>query len=110
MSLNLNFFRERGYQVLPGVIGAETARSLKSYLEGLVDVSLELVRPKLPFASREDFVTKVDEVCRSGHLEDYERETLSPLAQKKLSIDLDDGVKHNYPLFGNALKKVTGLS
>ena len=23
---------------------------------------------------------------------------------------LDDGVKHNYPLFGKALKKITGLS
>ncbi|MBB3204905.1 type II restriction/modification system DNA methylase subunit YeeA [Rhodopirellula rubra] len=43
-------------------------------------------------------------------LEDYERETLFPLAQKKIDIDLDDGVKHNYPLFGKALKKVTGLS
>jgi hypothetical protein len=43
-------------------------------------------------------------------LEEYERDTLFPLAQKKITIDLDDGVKHNYPLFGNALKKVTGLS
>ncbi|MDV6034410.1 MAG: BREX-1 system adenine-specific DNA-methyltransferase PglX [Phycisphaera sp. RhM] len=43
-------------------------------------------------------------------LEDYERDTLFPLAQKKIEIDLDDGVKHNYPLFGKALKKVTGLS
>ncbi|QDS92472.1 N-6 DNA Methylase [Roseimaritima multifibrata] len=43
-------------------------------------------------------------------LEEYERDTLFPLAQKKIEIDLDDGVKHNYPLFGKALKKVTGLS
>ena len=43
-------------------------------------------------------------------LEDYETETLFPLAQKRIEIDLDDGVKHNYPLFGKALKKVTGLS
>lgn len=43
-------------------------------------------------------------------LEDYERNTLFPLAQQKIEIDLDDGVKHNYPLFGKALKKVTGLS
>ncbi len=41
---------------------------------------------------------------------DYERETLYPLAGQNISIDLDDGVKHNYPLFGKALKKVTGLS
>jgi hypothetical protein len=43
-------------------------------------------------------------------LEEYERDTLFPLAQKKIEIDLDNGVKHNYPLFGKALKKVTGLS
>lgn len=43
-------------------------------------------------------------------MNDYEREILYPLAGQNISIDLDDGVKHNYPLFGKALKKVTGLS
>ena len=42
--------------------------------------------------------------------EDYERDILFPLAQQQIEIDLDDGVKHNYPLFGKALKKVAGLS
>ena len=41
---------------------------------------------------------------------DYEREVLYPLAGQNIAIDLDDGVKHNYPLFGKALKKVVGLS
>jgi type II restriction/modification system DNA methylase subunit YeeA len=40
----------------------------------------------------------------------YERDILYPLAGQNIEIDLDDGVKHNYPLFGRALKKVTGLS
>ena len=43
-------------------------------------------------------------------LEDYEQETLYPLAVEKKEIDLDDGVKVNYKQFGKALKKVTGLS
>jgi len=43
-------------------------------------------------------------------LDDYERDTLYPLATQKIEIDLDDGVKVNYPKFGKALKKVTGLS
>ena len=43
-------------------------------------------------------------------LSDYERETLYPLATKQIEIDLDDSVKRNYPKFGKALKKVTGLS
>ena len=41
---------------------------------------------------------------------DYERDILYPLAGQNIEIDLDDGVKHNYPLFGKALKKITGLS
>jgi hypothetical protein len=40
----------------------------------------------------------------------YEHDILYPLATQKIEIDLDDGVKHNYPLFGKALKKVAGLS
>ena len=41
---------------------------------------------------------------------EYEHDILYPLATQKIEIDLDDGVKYNYPLFGKALKKVTGLS
>ena len=43
-------------------------------------------------------------------LEEYEKDIIYPLATQKIEIDLDDGVKHNYPLFGKALKKVVGLS
>jgi hypothetical protein len=37
-------------------------------------------------------------------------DVIFPLAQKKIEIDLDDGVKANYPKFGSALKKIAGLS
>ncbi len=43
-------------------------------------------------------------------LDEYERDILYPLATKQVEIDLDDGVKVNYPKFGKALKKVVGLS
>ncbi|MBC8466714.1 MAG: BREX-1 system adenine-specific DNA-methyltransferase PglX [Deltaproteobacteria bacterium] len=43
-------------------------------------------------------------------LDNYERDTLYPLAAQKVEIDLDDGVKVNYKKFGKALKKVPGLS
>jgi len=43
-------------------------------------------------------------------LNEWERDVVFPLAQSKIEIDLDDGVKANYPKFGAALKKVTGLS
>lgn len=43
-------------------------------------------------------------------LNEWEREVIFPLAQQKIEIDLDDGVKANYPKFGTALKKIAGLS
>ena len=44
-----------------------------------------------------------------GELEEWERDVIFPLAQAKIEIDLDDGVKRNYPLFGPALKPIKGL-
>jgi type II restriction/modification system DNA methylase subunit YeeA len=41
---------------------------------------------------------------------EYEKDILYPLATQKIEIDLDDGVKVNYPKFGKALKKIVGLS
>jgi type II restriction/modification system DNA methylase subunit YeeA len=51
-----------------------------------------------------DKVTKI-----MAELEDYERDVLYPLATQQIEIDLDDGVKVNYPKFGVALKKIPGL-
>jgi len=48
--------------------------------------------------------TQIDE------LHEWEREVVFPLAQQKIEIDLDDGVKANYPKFGTALKKIPGLN
>ncbi|UQS22885.1 BREX-1 system adenine-specific DNA-methyltransferase PglX [Amycolatopsis thermalba] len=42
-------------------------------------------------------------------LAEYEHDVLYPLASRQLAIDLDDGVKANYPKFGAALKKIPGL-
>jgi type II restriction/modification system DNA methylase subunit YeeA len=40
----------------------------------------------------------------------WEREVLFPLATQKIEIDLNDGVKANYPKFGAALKPIKGLN
>ena len=44
-----------------------------------------------------------------AEMEEYEREVLYPLATRQVEIDLDDGVKVNYPKLGAALKKIPGL-
>jgi len=43
-------------------------------------------------------------------LQEYERETLYPLATERISIDLDDGVLVNYNKFGDAIAAVAGLN
>jgi hypothetical protein len=42
-------------------------------------------------------------------LDEYEHGVLYPLATQQVQIDLDDGIKANYPKFGGALKMITGL-
>lgn len=80
-----------------------TAR--QSYLETL-SISESAPAPEKTKALREIENLKKD----IAELKDYERQTLYPLATQQIKIDLDDGVKVNYPKFGKALKKVPGLS
>ena len=45
-----------------------------------------------------------------NELEKWEKEVIFPLASQRIEIDLDDGVKTNYPQFGQSLKKISGLN
>jgi type II restriction/modification system DNA methylase subunit YeeA len=56
--------------------------------------------------SLKDVATVIKQIAE---LEEWEREVIFPLAQAKIEIDLDDGVKRNYPKFGAALKSIKGL-
>lgn len=42
-------------------------------------------------------------------IDSWEKDVLFPLATQNISIDLDDGVKANYPKFGDALARIPGL-
>jgi hypothetical protein len=42
-------------------------------------------------------------------LDAWERDVIYPLATRRIEIDLDDGVKANYPKFTGALKPIKGL-
>ena len=44
-----------------------------------------------------------------AELSDYEHDVLYPLATQQIGIDLDDGVKTNYPKLYPALRKIAGL-
>lgn len=82
-------------------------KKLASRLEYLQQVAIS------PSASQDD-KTKADKEAETIkkqllELDDYERETLYPLATKQVELDLDDGVKVNYLKLGAALKKIVGL-
>ena len=67
--------------------------------------------PGLKQGDRTRAQKEVDRVAKIiMELRDWERDVILPLAQQKIEIDLDDGVKANYPLIGNALKKIPGLN
>lgn len=54
----------------------------------------------------EDTKKKIEYESIDKDLNDYEMNTLYPLAIQHLTFDLDDGVKANYQKLGNALKKI----
>ena len=78
--------------------------SHKKYLEAVsINASASQNEKTQALKEIEKFKKKITE------LEEYERDVLYPLATEQVKIDLDDGVKINYPKFGNALKKIPGL-
>ena len=94
VSVVLDYLRE---------FGAKLA-SRKSHLEA-VSIDANVSRGEKNKALKE--IEKVSRMI--NEMKEYEHEVLYPLATRKVSIDLDDGVKVNYPKFGTALKKIAGL-
>lgn len=61
-------------------------------------------------AERNDRLKEGDRIRKMlVELAEYEHDTLYPTASQAITIDLDDGVKANYPRFGAALRKIPGL-
>ena len=91
---------------------------LNEYLRELI-TKLQAERTRLevladdPAASQSQRTRALKDVAsvikQLDELTEWEREVVFPLAQAKIEIDLDDGVKANYPKFGAALKPIKGL-
>lgn len=68
------------------------------------------VDPAASNAAKNKAIKEADRAAKViDELADWERDVLFPLATRKIEIDLDVGVKSNYPKFGTALKKIAGL-
>ncbi|MGB4407856.1 MAG: BREX-1 system adenine-specific DNA-methyltransferase PglX [Sphaerochaeta sp.] len=80
---------------------------LSSYMESL---RRKEANPDLAKGEKVRALKELDKLSKTQDiLSAYERDVLFPLATQKIEIDLDDGVKVNYPKFGTALKKIAGL-
>ena len=62
-------------------------------------------RDKTAARKETDKLTRILREC-----EEWERQTLLPLAQARIELDLDDGVKVNYQKLGEALAPIPGLA
>ena len=111
-SFNVLIYMHRYQPDTVSIILNEYLRKYQAKLEEsrnqkeIISISLGSSPQEKIMALRE--IEKIKKILRE--LNDFEHETLYPLANEKIEIDLDDGVKVNYNKFGSAIKKVAGLS
>jgi type II restriction/modification system DNA methylase subunit YeeA len=89
-------------------------RYLREYQAKLRDRLAHLEREQASpgLAAREKTAARkeADRLMKILHeCEEWERQTLLPLAQARIELDLDDGVKVNYLKLGEALAPIPGL-
>ena len=53
-------------------------------------------------------IQKIDSII--DELKNWEKNVIFPLASQRLELNLDEGIKVNYPKLGIALKKISGLN
>lgn len=94
------------HRYTPSTVGQILTRYLREYVEKLNAKIGQLDQSDRAADNRQ--ADKYRAVVRE--LTDWERDVIYPLANERIDIDLDDGVKANYNKFPHALTKVTGLS
>jgi hypothetical protein len=86
-------------------------RPLRAKLEAAQRAAKELeIDPDASAAERNKAKRTIERLAKQiAEVTEWERDRLYPLAVQRIPIDLDDGVKTNYPKFAGALKPVKGL-
>lgn len=94
------------HRYTPSTVGQILTKYLREYVE-----KLNAKIGQLEQSDRAADNRQADKYRAAVHeLTDWERDVIYPLANERIDIDLDDGVKVNYNKFPHALAKVTGLS
>ena len=94
------------HRYTPSTVGQILTKYLREYIEKLNATIGQLDQSERATDNRR--ADKYRAVVRE--LSDWERDVVYPLANERVDIDLDDGVKKNYNKFPRALAKVAGLS
>ena len=94
------------HRYTPSTVGQILTKYLREYIEKLNATIGQLDQSERAADNRQ--ADKYRAVVRE--LSDWERDIVYPLANERVDIDLDDGVKKNYNKFPHALAKVAGLS
>ena len=79
-------------------------RNRLAHVTGL-QVTAPTAKAKTEARKEADKLTKILHEC-----DEWERQTVLPLAQARIELDLDDGVKTNYLKLGEALAPIAGLA
>ena len=110
-SFNVLFYMHRYRAELFSQVLEDYLRPFQSKLEGHLGDLNRTMNDSSASALEIKTATKAIDNIRAiqRELQDWERDVLYPLAGKRLPMDLDDGVKVNYPRFAPALKKIPGL-
>jgi type II restriction/modification system DNA methylase subunit YeeA len=88
----------------------------QNYAEELLDklqARLNIIEHALPSAGKREATQLAKErdqlTAQRREIRDWIDDKLFPLASAEIPLDLDDGVKQNYPKLAGVVKKVTGL-
>lgn len=94
------------HRYTPSTVGQILTKYLREYIE-----KLNAKIGQLDQSDRAADNRQADKYRAVVHeLTDWERDVIYPLANERVDIDLDDGVRKNYNKFPRALAKVAGLS
>lgn len=94
------------HRYTPSTVGQILTKYLREYIE-----KLNAKIGQLDQSDRAADNRQADKYRAAVHeLTDWERTVIYPLANERVDIDLDDGVRKNYNKFPRALAKVAGLS
>ena len=110
-SFNVLIYMHRYRPDTASIILSEYLREYQVRLSAYMDnLRRKEANPDLSKGEKVKALKELDKLRKTQDaLTAYERDILFPLANQRIEIDLDDGVKVNYPKFGTALKKVPGL-